>query len=188
MLKTFLIGIKDLRLAFRDRAALIFMLAAPFALTLGMGLVTGRFSGGSSGLSNIPVVIVNLDHEQLGNTLVDIFNSEDLADLVEPTSSADLDAARLLVDDDKVAAAIIIPEGFTRSVIPQNEEQLTEKKIEVYANPSRPTSAGVIKAIVDEFISRVDEGSVSGQVSIIQLLANGRITPDQAQAAGAEMT
>ena len=30
MLKTFLIGIKDLRLAFRDRAALILMLAAPF--------------------------------------------------------------------------------------------------------------------------------------------------------------
>jgi len=44
MLKTFLIGIKDMKLAFRDRAALIFMLLAPFLLTLGMGLVTGRFS------------------------------------------------------------------------------------------------------------------------------------------------
>lgn len=42
MLKTFLIGLKDVRLAFRDRAALIFMLAAPFVLTLGLGLVTGR--------------------------------------------------------------------------------------------------------------------------------------------------
>lgn len=187
MLKTFLIGIKDLRLAFRDRAALIFMLAAPFVLTLGLGLVTGRFSGGNSGLSNIPVVIVNLDHEQLGNTLVDVFNSQDLADLVEPTSSADVEAARLLVDDDKVAAAIIIPEGFTQSVIPQAGQQPSEKKIEVYANPSRPTSAGVIKAIVDEFISRVDEGSLSGQVAITQLLTSGRITPDQAQAAGEEM-
>ncbi len=188
MLKTFLIGIKDLRLAFRDRAALIFMLAAPFVLTLGMGLATGRFSGGSSGLSNIPVVIVNLDNEQLGNTLVDILNSEDLADLVEPTSSAEAEAARLLVDDDKAAAAIIIPEGFTRSVIPQAGEQPAEVKIEVYANPSRPTSAGVIKAIVDEFISRVDEGSVSGQVAITQLLTSGRIAPQDAQAAGVEMT
>ena len=161
MIKTFLIGIKDLRLAFRDRAALIFMLAAPFALTLGMGLVTGRFSGGTSGLSNIPVVVVNLDNEQLGNTLVELFNSEDLADLVKPTSSADSEAARLLVDEDEVAAAIIIPEGFTRSIIPEAGSQPSEVKIEVYANPSRPTSAGVIKAIVDEFISRVDEGSVS---------------------------
>ena len=48
MRKFFLIAIKDLKLAFRDRAALIFMLLAPFALTLGMGAVTGRFSGGSS--------------------------------------------------------------------------------------------------------------------------------------------
>ena len=64
--KTFLIGIKDLKLMFRDRAALMFMLLAPFLLTLGMGFVTGRFSGSSSGLSDIPVIIVNLDNEQLG--------------------------------------------------------------------------------------------------------------------------
>ena len=41
MLKTFIIGIKDVRLAFRDRAALILMLVAPFVLTVGLGLVTG---------------------------------------------------------------------------------------------------------------------------------------------------
>ena len=67
MLKTFLIGIKDLRLAFRDRAALILMLAAPFVLTLGLGLVTGPFSGNNnSGLSDSPVIIMNLDKDQLG--------------------------------------------------------------------------------------------------------------------------
>jgi hypothetical protein len=57
---------------FRDRAALTFMLLAPFLLTIGMGFVTGRFSGGSSGLSDIPVIIVNLDNEQLGNALADL--------------------------------------------------------------------------------------------------------------------
>ena len=44
MRKLFLIGLKDLKLAFRDRAALILMLLAPFLLTLGLGFVTGRFS------------------------------------------------------------------------------------------------------------------------------------------------
>ena len=84
MLKTFLIGIKDVRLAFRDRAALILMLAAPFVLTVGLGLVTGRFSSNtSSGVSDIPVIIVNLDHDQLGNALADVFNSADFADLLE---------------------------------------------------------------------------------------------------------
>src|SRR5678809_1067484 len=108
----------SLKLTFRDRAALTFMLLAPFLLTIGMGFVTGRFSGGSSGLSDIPVIIVNLDQEQLGNALADAFSSEELADLMEPTASPDPVAARRLIDEDQAAAAIIIPEGFTRSVIP----------------------------------------------------------------------
>src|SRR5512141_2488005 len=101
MKKLFLIGSKDLKLIFRDRTALIFMLLAPFLLTIGMGFVTGRFSGNSNGLSNIPVIIVNLDKEQLGNALADVFYSQDLADLVEPTASSDAEAARRLIDDDK---------------------------------------------------------------------------------------
>jgi ABC-2 type transport system permease protein len=194
MLKTFLIGIKDVKLAFRDRAALIFMLLAPFLLTLGMGLVTGRFSGGnSSGISDIPVVIVNQDDGELGQALVDAFNSKELADLVEPTLGESPEAARLQVDQDEVAAAIIIPAGFTRSIIPQQEDFAQSDpnevlKIEMYANPSRPTSAGIIKSILDEFMSRIEEGALSGQTSILQLMLSGRITPEQAQAAGDEMS
>ncbi len=194
MLKTFLIGIKDLRLAFRDRAALILMLAAPFVLTLGLGLVTGRFSGNNNnGLSDIPVIIINLDNDQLGNALVDTFNSKELADLMEPAIGSDPEAARQLIDDDEAAAVVIIPEGFTRSIIPQqgdfnNPDAVREPvKIEVYANPSRPTGAGIVKSIVDEFLSRVNEGSLSGSVSILQLMASGRITPQQAEAAGLAM-
>ena len=194
MLKTFLIGLKDLRLAFRDRPALILMLVAPFALTVGLGFVTGRFSGGSSGISNIPVVIVNLDNDQLGDALVEAFNSNDLADLVEPTTSSDPEAARRLIDDDQAAAAIIIPEGFTKSIIPQAEDLASPNappaepvKIEVYANPSRSTSAGIIKAIVDEFVSRVEEGRVSNTTSILQLLYSGRIAPQQVQSMAGQL-
>ena len=184
MLKLFLIGLKDLKLIFRDRAALIFMLLAPFLLTIGMGFVTGRFSGNSSGLSDIPVVIVNLDQDQLGNALADVFSSQDLADLMEPTPSSDPEAARRSIDDDQATAAVIIPAGFTRSIIPaegiafnQNFVQPDPVKIEVYTNPTRPTSAGVIKAIVDEFISRVEEGRTSGMTSLVQLMQAGLLNP-----------
>src|SRR5688500_4325329 len=180
MKKLFLIGFKDLKLIFRDRAALIFMLLAPFLLTIGMGFVTGRFSGSSSGLSDIPVIIVNLDNDQLGNALADLFSSQELADLIEPTASSDAEAARRLVDEDQAAAAIIIPEGFTGSIIPTqgtmfNPNSLSSEpvKIEVYTNPSRPTSAGVVKAIVDEFVSRVEERRTSGVTSITQLMQTG---------------
>jgi ABC-2 type transport system permease protein len=153
-----------------------------------MGFVTGRFSGGSSGLSDIPVVIVNLDQEQLGNALADVFSSEELADLMEPTASSDPEAARRLIDEDQAAAAVIIPEGFTRSIIPSQGTVFDESfvqpdpvKIEVYANPSRPTTAGVVKAIVDEFVSRVEEGRVSGMTSIVQLMQSGLLNPQNTQ-------
>ncbi|MBP6176792.1 MAG: ABC transporter permease [Anaerolineales bacterium] len=196
MLKTFLIGIKDLRLAFRDRAALILMLAAPFVLTLGLGLVTGRFSGNNSnGLSDIPVIIINLDNDQLGNALVDTFQSADLADLVEPVIETDVNAARKSIDEDKAAAVVIIPEGFTKNIMPQrgdftNQAQANAEplKIEIYANPSRSTGAGIIKAIVDEFLSRVEEGRVSGTTTIVQLMISQQLTPEQAEEAGLAMS
>lgn len=188
MKKLFLIGFKDLKLMFRDRAALTFMLLAPFLLTIGMGFVTGRFSGNSNGLSNIPVVIVNLDNKQLGDALVDVFNSQELVDLVDPTASSDPEAARSLINEDKASAAIIIPKGFTQSIIPaqgitfdQNYVQPDPVQIEVYANPSRPTGAGVIKAIVDEFVSRVEEGRTSGMTSIVGLMQSGLLNPQNAE-------
>ncbi|HSQ39585.1 MAG TPA: ABC transporter permease [Anaerolineales bacterium] len=192
MLKTFLIGLKDVRLVFRDRAALVFMLLAPFLLTVGMGFVTGRFSGTSnSGLSDIPVIIVNLDDAELGDALVDVFHSEELADLMEPTASPDPEAARRLIDDNQAAAAVIIPAGFTQSIIPAEGAMLDPSaaeadpvSVEVYTNPAMPTSAGVVKAIVDEFVSRVEEGRTSGMTSIVQMLTTGVITPQQAESEG----
>jgi len=179
MLKTFLIGFKDLRLAFRDRAALLLMLLAPFLLTLGMGFVTGRFSGGTSGISNIPVILVNQDEAQLGNALVDLFNDPALADLMEPGVSSDLEAARQLIDRDEAAAVVFIPKGFTESIIPKDGQTLSGEviSIEIYANPTRPTSAGIIQTIVEEFLSRVQSGSIGGQVAMTQLITSGRVAP-----------
>lgn len=189
MLKTWLIGLKDVKLAFRDRAALLLMLAAPFLLTLGLGLVTGRFSGNqSSGLADIPVVIVNMDGEDLGDTLVDVLQSEELAGLLEPTLIQGPAAARLLIDEDEAAAAVIIPAGFTRSIIPQDGLTAAEPvKIEIYANPARPTSSGIVQTIVDEYLSRVEEGRTTGMTAILQLVNSGRIPPEQAAQAGARL-
>ena len=194
MRKLILIGIKDLTLTFRDRAALTFMLLAPFLLTIGMGFVTGRFSGGSSGLSDIPVIIVNQDQQELGNALADLFNSADLADLLEPAASDSPETARQAIDADQASAAVIIPEGFTRSIIPaegtlfaQTSVQPDPVQIEVYVNPSRPTGAGVIKAIVDEFVSRVEEGRTSGMTSVVQMLATGFLTPQEAESASRDL-
>lgn len=181
MKKLWLIGLKDVRLAFRDRAALIFMLLAPFLLTLGLGAVTGRFSGGNAntGLSDIPVVLVNLDQAQLGDALVDVFRSEELSALLEPSTADSAEAARRLIDDDRAAAAVIVPAGFTASIIPaQGEAPADVLSVEIYANPTSPTSAGVIQTIVEEFLARVEIGEIGGQVALEMLIESGRLSPD----------
>lgn len=189
MKKLFLIGLKDLKLAFRDRAALIFMLLAPFLLTIGLGFVTGQFGGGGSGISNIPVVIVDEDGGEIGRALVEMFQSEQLSELVTVTVLDDPAAARQQVDDDLVAAAIIIPEGFTESVIPPPGQAETGEAVQliVYGNPTRPTSVGVVKTILEEFIARLEVGRVGGTVVVTQLLAGGLIQPQDVQAYALEV-
>lgn len=191
MKKVFLIGLKDLKLIFRDPAALVLMLLAPFALTIGLGLVTGNLSNSSeSGISNIPVIIVDQDHGQLGNTLVEMFQSADLADLVAPTVMEDYTAAKALVDGDKAAAVVFIPAGFTDGIIPSGSALQSNPKvvqIELYNNPNAPTSAGVIRTMIENFLTRVETSRVSGQVAVEEMISSGLIQPEQAQSAGAAL-
>jgi ABC-2 type transport system permease protein len=179
MKKVWLIGCKDLILAFRDAAALLLMLAAPFALTLGLGLVSGRFAGASSsGLSDIEVIVVNQDGQALGDALVALLQAEELEDLLAPVAYDDPALARARVDADQAAAAVVIPAGFTRSLTGESGEAPVQ--IDLYVNPSRPTSAGVIVTLVEEFVSRAEVARAGGQVAVAQLLAQGLIAPPDA--------
>jgi ABC-2 type transport system permease protein len=189
MKKILNIALKDLRVNFRDPAALIMMLVTPLAITLAIGFAFGGFNRSSSGgLGDIPVTIVNYDPGDFGEALVDTFESEDLAGLLEPVTSEDEAGARLLVDQDKSAAVVIIPSNFSESILPQallsgQAAELTTREqavVEIYANPGRSVSVGIIQSIVERFSNQVQAGSVSGQVTIAQMLASGRLTPDMA--------
>ena len=196
MKKILLIGFKDVILAFRDRAALLLMLLAPFLLTVGLGFVSGRFSGtSSSAVSDIAVLLVNLDTEAdadlaLGQALVEVFESPELADLMNPERVDDAAQARQRVDADEAAAAVIIPAGFTNSLIPSASGEAPPTgevvKVEIYANPARPTSASVVQTVVEEFIARLEAASIGGEVAILQMLESGRLemTPAALEAAG----
>lgn len=190
MKKIFLIAIKDVKLAFRDRPALLFILAAPFLLAVGLGLVTGRFSSStSSGLNDIPVILVNQDHGELGNALVKVFQSEDLNTLVKPVILDDPAQARQQVDQDQSAAAVIIPAGFTESVTSANgtADGNTAVQIEFYRNPTRPNGSGVIQSILNEFLARVQMAQASGTVTATQLIQHGLVSAQEVGAVAQKM-
>ncbi len=183
------IGWKEVKLAFRDRAGLILMLLAPMLLTLGLGLVTGSFNRSSSPVSGIPVVLVNLDRAQIGNAIVDTFASAELKDLMDPMLVSDAASARKMVDDDKAAAALIIPVGFTDSIIPNTSTGATGplEQIELYANPTRTTSASVVKTILEGFLGQVEVGRISAETSVAALIDQGLIQPGDAAQLGAQI-
>lgn len=179
MKKILNIGWKDLIVLFRDKGALVLMLGAPFVLTLGLGLITGSFSSNSgSGLAGIPIAVVNEDSDELGQGLADVLFSADLAELLAPDTAVSPQAARQLVDNNDIAAAVIIPAGFTAGILPNASGQVGDAvSIEVYANPARPISANVVSSIVEDYINQVETGLVSVNVALTQLVMNGRITP-----------
>jgi ABC-2 type transport system permease protein len=180
MKKILAIGWKDLLILFQDKGALVLMLGAPFVLTLGLGLVTGAFSrnSGGSGPADIPVLLVNLDEGPLGQALVDLFYSEDLAQLLAPATAVSAEEARQQVNDDKVAAAVIIPAGFSAGVLPDNQtgQGAQATTIELYANPGRVISAGVVGNVVAGFINQVESNLASVTVSMAQLMMNGQLS------------
>jgi ABC-2 type transport system permease protein len=181
------IAFKDLRIAFRDRTALVLMLAAPVVLTFGMALISGRLTGSSGPtLADIPVVIVNLDEGDIGGQLADAFFSDALAGLLEPRTAGDAGAGRALVDADEAAAAVIIPAGFT-DAIAGGEQTSDEGRIEIYANPEREVSAQVVTAVVEAFVQQIELGRVSGRVAAEQMIAAGIIAPAEAQEIGMQV-
>jgi ABC-2 type transport system permease protein len=187
--KALLIGWKDLQVAARDRAALVLMLAAPFVLTLGLGLIGGRFSGETTAtLQDIPVVVVNEDEGELGQGLVEAFQSEELETLLEARVSEDEAAARAAVEADEIAAVVFIPQGFTSSIIPDEGGEFGEARtIEIYANPGRPISSGVVEAVVQQFVNHVEGARVAGQVAVSQLLETGAVAPEEAGVVGRQL-
>jgi ABC-2 type transport system permease protein len=188
MKKILQIGLKDLRVIFRDRAALILMLLAPFALTLGMGLVTGTLGQSDSGLSQVNMVVVNLDQDTLGDALVAALKSPDLSQLLAVEESSDPAAARAKLEADETAAVVIVPASFTASVIPQGGgTPAAAAQIEVYKNPSRQISAGVVQSIVESFLGQVETGRIGGQVAVQQLITSGLLSPQQAAQTGAQI-
>ena len=193
-MKLFTIAWKDFVIAFRDPSGLVLMLLTPFLLTLVMGWAFGGFGDNNrstGGLGDIPVAIVNYDEDgQLGQALVDVFNSADLAHLVKPSTHRSETAARAAVDGNELAAVVIIPAGFTQAIIPATSgntttaPQLGTAAVEIYGNAGRPLSVNVIRAIVDEFGQRTTAMMVAGMLTPTQLVMSGRINMADTRAFG----
>ncbi len=174
---------KDISLLWRDRTALILVIAGPLVLTLGMGLVTGSFnrSDDAPAVSEIPVAIVDHDGGELAQPLIDLFTGPDLSDLLSAEVWDDEAAALEEVRAGRVAALIVIPDGFSQSFMPDmaTGDSPAPVALQIYGDPGSPIRAGIVRSIAEEFTARAETGVTTIRLSLTELVTSGAVPPEQ---------
>lgn len=189
-MKVMTIALKDLSRAFRSMFALAFMFGVPILMTLLFAFLFGGV-GGSSDFSvpKTDVVLVNQDtgselvpsfnlNDQsfttMGDMLVNILQDNAFTDLMSITLGTETDA-RTAVDTRQAGLAIIIPPGFTDTLIGLGEKQVS---IEFYKDPELSLGPQVTESIVMSVVDGFSSGTLSMD-TIIRILSEHGVTLSQ---------
>ena len=182
---------KDISVISRDGAALILMIAGPLVLTLGLGLITGSFNrdDDAPAISRIPVLVVDQDGGALAAALDDLLRGAELSDLLAAEAWNDEAAALEHVRQGNAAAAVVIPTGFSDSLMPDpgSGELPAPVALRVYGDPGSPIGASVVRTIADEFTNRAVNNVTAIQIGLTELAMSGAVAPAELPAVGQAM-
>lgn len=167
----------QLRRRLRDRSALLQGILAPIVLAV---IITSAF-GGSSSFSTT-IAVVDLDGGQLGSALVDggaalsadsDRSSERTSDPSSVSAGAtadtagvelirmpDPDTARAAIDAGEISAAMIVPEGFSASLVGD------ALPLEVLVDPGRQLAGDVALSLVERVAAGVDTARLAGATAV----------------------
>jgi ABC-2 type transport system permease protein len=161
MNRIFDIASKDLLQILRDRKTFLFLLIMPIAFTLFFGFAFGGFTKSSTD-NRLPVGYLDQDNGNLSSDLKNLLANSTVIRLDEDPqrSAADLDQ---LVADEKLAAAIVVPAGYSQSV-----QDGTPLKLIFIADPSKPAAStiqGDILAATNRLMSAVRTAQIVAQTT-----------------------
>ena len=123
MIRIFDIALKDLTQFLRDFKTFMFLLLMPILFTFLFGYAFGGFSDGGQSDSRLPVGFLNEDDRWISGTFRDLLADSELIRIVEDDSlsASDLD---LRVAEGDLAAAVIIPSGYSKAILADKTAQL----------------------------------------------------------------
>ena len=166
-MKAFDIAFKDMTRSFRSFFAVIFMFVVPLLVTGMFYFMFGNLAdNGGFSLPRTKVIIANMDKggpkfqvnpknipggreaKTMGDLIVNIMQSEDMADLIEVSFAPDAGSARTAVDTQAVQVALIIPPDFSKQFADQDGKAV----IEFYQDPTLTIGPGIIRAIMNRFM------------------------------------
>lgn len=174
------IALKDLTRSFRSAFAVIFMFGVPLLVTGMFYLMFGNMAqSGGFDLPRTTVIIANMDAggpkfqvnpknipggrkaETMGDLIVNILESDEMADLIEVSFAADSQAARASVDSQQAQVAIIIPPDFSEQFADVREGKAV---IEFYQDPTLTIGPAIMRSILNRFLDSM--GGVSIAVNV----------------------
>ena len=187
------IALKDLIRSFRSAFALVFMFGLPLLMTGMFYFMFGNTSGGNLQLPRTTVIVANLDEggprfqvseksfpggkktRTLGEMVVNVLESDELADLVQVSTAPSAEIARAAVDGQKAQVAIIIPPDFSKTFADTNKQST----IEFYQDPTLTIGPEIIRSILNRFM----DGMAGVKIALNVYLDEA--SPNDANLAGA---
>ncbi len=160
------IALKDMVRAFRSASALVFMFGIPLLMTGMFYFMFGNIAGGTLNLPKTRVVIANLDEggprfqtsakdvpggkqaRTMGELVVNVLQSDELADVIQPSLASSADAARAAVDGRAAQVALIIPTDFSKKFADPDKQAV----IEFYQDPTLTIGPEIIRSILSRFM------------------------------------
>lgn len=173
-MKILAIAWKDLSIQFRDRNALLLMIAAPLVLSAIIGASFGSFllGGSSTPFDAIPTLVINADEGERGQQFVAALQSEGLAELLLVTETADLAAARALVQRGEARTAVYIPPDFSAALesgtAPGSEGEVAAV-VRFYADPAATLTPNIVRGVVLQLVNAFNSGGITARVTLAQL-------------------
>jgi ABC-2 type transport system permease protein len=137
------LAIKDLRQILRDWRSALFLAIMPILFTLFFGVILNPvFSQETEGDPRLPVGVVNLD--QSGELGVELMRLIEASDAIRPEAfeAPDAQEAERQVADQELAAAVMIPAGFSEGLLADEPVRL-----QVVADPDAPAGRTALSAL-----------------------------------------
>ncbi len=153
------IALRDMLRSARSLFAVVFAFVVPLTLVGIMYLVLGGLSSGDSTLPRVRVDVVNLDTQTVGSLLVDLLQSQDLADILDTTVVADEATARAAVDAGQAAVAVILPADLS---VVMSAAGGGHAVVRIIQDPTLTIGPGIVRSIVGQFL----DGFSGAQIAV----------------------
>jgi ABC-2 type transport system permease protein len=150
------ITLKDLTQIVRDWRAATFLLAMPIAFTLMFGFMFGGFSAGETD-PRLPVAFLDQDGGQLSDQILQLL---EVSSVIRPVFEVDQEVEKQVADEE-LAAAVIIPSGFSAGVVENEPIRITV--IVDSSTTAGMTVLGEIQSVTNRLQTAVQTAQISTQ-------------------------